>query len=1116
MWYPPKERTEQLDAQLADLETKPADCDNNVEDFLVQTSASIHQLSVNALVPPAYLRDWVWIGSQFRINSGIDNRVHSLTRRALLFLYESLDLGSHVDPKFRQDINWVSDSTISDLTGELGQNAYNSFLSRDELREVESRLQDLRNEAADFSADEENSLQGYLSYFRDVSSETYLPGIADMIARIHEKLASSGEDRRAALACLRYVVEEKDVVNDSLGYLGLVDDVYAVEHTYREIGNRSTWGPLLGRFNSKWPYVTRVAFEEASRTIRLSSFMQAVFGNALHGLSKEGNRSCLVLPETGICGLIGAFLACIEPIRAQAASETEHRELVTGDDILFGDSKVMIRARYAGVLEYDGDTFHSIEVRGGRRTVSESILSLAHRAARPHKHLSKEGEFIEWRESYSPTPLTHLVGCDFRFGDLRPEVLLVTRRNRLDELLPEIKPMGKTIPELVGVKYITSTGIEGSLPGSLIGDPLIWSCSDANTARELIMSADSGFNPRYVIIDEAGLAGELEDVLLPGEVPKHSSHISISPLHEMEVIRRLQDRDFDTWILQQSDVELVPDPSLKALRDNSGTVSRYQKRQEIKAHVTSEICDIQCEPIEILYEKLRGLRRTFRDSDDTQQDVVAMAASAFVRRFIRSPLEFDEIETEELRILLVNLRAHCGTLADYYPEIRDLSELVQSILEEGVPDNPRQAAIEKLIEKNGFVSISVLCPSARVADLATRRTADHTVLDKARWLSLNQLRQEAPFGQIIVPGWIDRHAMRELRNTGYATHIDLVLYEFEREWETRSRKASRSWEKRLASKMSTQWGSLKETFDDLAEPTFPEEEPIDVDNDEIGEPVEPETDILEAQFIDTIRRHASVGQPGAPVAMARLVAFEEIGAYIFLPPYGSVISLSRALDAVADLPQDDEDEEGDGEDNAGRRAERLISCPVREITPGDLLAFPVDSTSDLLGSLAKRFIPEPEETRRLADLWRTALKEYLESTEKSIQTLRNELKAGGLKRHPFTVKVWVDGMDIVAPLKYADAITVIAEVTGHKELESRADDVRSAIDLVYRARGKAAGEILKQLARRDIELSEGSASVRIEGHEIQYRLHRVLSIDQPTDVPQDEIGILKNITDFSQ
>ena len=107
-------------------------------------------------------------------------------------------------------------------------------------------------------------------------------------------------------------------------------------------------------------------------------------------------------------------------------------------------------------------------------------------------------------------------------------------------------------------------------------------------------------------------------------------------------------------------------------------------------------------------------------------------------------------------------------------------------------------------------------------------------------------------------------------------------------------------------------------------------------------------------------------------------------------------------------------------------------------------------------------------------------------------------------------------MNIVAPLNYADAITVIAEVTAHDELGSCQDEVRSAIDLVKRARWKAAGEILKQLASRDIEFSEGTASVRIEGHQIHYRIHRVLTIDPPTEVPQDEIGVLKNITDFSQ
>ena len=111
--------------------------------------------------------------------------------------------------------------------------------------------------------------------------------------------------------------------------------------------------------------------------------------------------------------------------------------------------------------------------------------------------------------------------------------------------------MGKTIPELVGMKYIASTGTEENLPGSLVGDPLIWSCSDANTARELISSSDGSFNPRYVIIDETDLAAELEDVLLPGDVPASSSRVTLAPLHETEVIRRLQNQDFDTWLLSQ-------------------------------------------------------------------------------------------------------------------------------------------------------------------------------------------------------------------------------------------------------------------------------------------------------------------------------------------------------------------------------------------------------------------------------------------------------------------------------------------------------------------------------------------------------------------------------------
>jgi hypothetical protein len=1117
MWYPPKKHTEQLDAVLASLESKPAGCEKDVGTFLVRISTCIHHLTINELVPPSYLRDWIWIGSQFRINAGVGNRIEILARRALLFLIECFDTRADKNPRFREDVNWVTDSTVSELVGELGPNSYNSFLSPDELQRVERRLQDLRQNSSDFTTDEETRLQIYLAHFSDIMSETYLPSISHMVQQIHEKLVSNGSSRGSALACLRYIVEEGDVVRDSLGYLGLVDDIYAIELTYREIGNSSAWGPLLEKFNSRWPYLNRLAFEEDSKTLRFSTYMQAIFGTAMHGLTKEGSRACLVLPEAGICGLIAAFLASIESIRNQASFQTDRSEFVVGECILLGDADRTITAQYAGKLEFEGINYQSIQLRGGGKVVvPENILAIAQRAAKPELILSTAKEFSEWKKDYSLTPLTHLIGRDVSFENLRPEVLLVTRRNRLNNLVQQIKPMGKTIPELVGMKYVASTGTEENLPGSMVRDPLIWSCSDANTARELISSADKNFNPRYVIVDEADLAAELEDNLMPGDIPSSSSRIILAPLHEMEVIPKFQNRKFDVWLLKQSDVEIISNPIQEPLADDAGVISRYQRRQVLKAYATSEIRDIQCEPVEFLYEYVRDLRKISRATDDTQRELAILAASAFVRRFIRSPLKFDEIETQELKKLLANLLSHCAVLADYYSDIHDLAEHIRSMLEKGIPVNPRQAAIEQLIARRGTGSIAVVCPSGQLAESATRRTSDHAVLGKARWLSLDQLRQVAPIGNIIIPGWLDRRPMRELRNTAYATHIDLVLYDFEREWETKSRRAARSWEKRLTSRMRNQWNSLKETFPDLAEPTFQADERVELKGYQVLEPDEPETDRLQAHFIDTIRKQTSTSQIGVPMAKGRLVMFEEPGTYIYLPPYGSVISLSRMLDSGSGSQPEFNSEKDEIDESVGRRAERLISCSVGEITAGDLLAFPTDSRSNFLGSLAIRFIPEPDKTMRLANLWRTALKVYLESTQKSIKVLGSELEAAGLKRHPFTIKMWVDSMDIIAPMNYADAITAIAKVTANEELGSSAGEVRSAIDLMYRARGKAAAEILKQMAGQKIELNEGTASVRVEGHEILYRLQRVLTIDPPTDVSQDAIGVLNNITDFSQ
>ena len=192
-------------------------------------------------------------------------------------------------------------------------------------------------------------------------------------------------------------------------------------------------------------------------------------------------------------------------------------------------------------------------------------------------------------------------------------------------------------------------------------------------------------------------------------------------------------------------------------------------------------------------------------------------------------------------------------------------------------------------------------------------------------------------------------------------------------------------------------------------------------------------------------------------------------------------------------------------------AERFINCPVPDIRPGDLLAFPEERNSDLLDIFANRIMENPLETRSLAQLWRSALHRFVESNNHSVRELQSLLAVRGLKRHRVTIRGWLYGGSIVAPLGYHEAIPIIAAVTEDVELNMQLEKALSSVDLVYRARYRAARELLKQLVRQDIRVSEGTASVQVEGHRIQYSIQRVLNIDPPVQISRELIGILSNV-----
>ena len=1106
MWYPPITRTQELDAELARLGETPDDLLGQIDDFLVKTSANIRQLALNRLIPTSHLRDWIWIGSQFRLSAEDRSSAWPVCKGALIFLNKNIQQAGTAMEQFQTDFNWVADKTVSELVGLHGAKSYDQFLSPVELDAVEARLAELRRDGEDLSRHESDAITEYTAWLSDISSETYLPGIAQMVDEIRLQVdAPNPAHRSSAFACLRYVLEKQDIVPDGLGYLGLVDDIYAIEVTFRELTHQNAFRPLVEWLGVEQPSLARISFQHRRNVIRFDQYLQAVFGLSLVRDAGQSNRKCLVLPETSICGLICAFLAAVQSIRTQIDSRFDSVSFSPGDDMILGGASVVIAARYSGTLEHSGVSYHTIEIRNGRRTITDLELASAVKAPTAHRILSTEKDFIAWRKTHGPSPLRYLVGADFSFEAIRPEVLLLTRRNRLDELVPELLPMGSTIPELVGLKYVTSTGSESVFAGTQMADPLIVACSDAATARDLILDPDDGMAPRYIVVDDGELARDLEDLIAGAELPAECHVIVFSPFHESEATRALIASDYSTWLLRKADVDPLPPDAAPGSSSERGLLSRYQARQALASRTTIDMHDVQCEPIEFMFEYLRDMRREARRDADADVELVAIALSAFIRRFTAAPLEFDDMEREELSLALRRVVSHSGVLADYSPEIRDLSHFARRTLDFGIPSNPKHGVTRHLLENVDAHRVAVLCQSTPMAAAAAEKAEEDPVLSRASWISINQLRSMAPIDHLVVSGWIGRHAMREIRNCGYAAHMALLLFGFEREWEAVSRKAGASWEKRLVARTRSQWSHLAARVDGVAWPAFldvptpPENEPYPSEEDSSGE------EFLNTRLIETIRSRTSPAQ-GDDIAQARLVVFEEPGAYIYLPPNGSVISLSRALEALGGRTESDLEAASD------TYAERFINCSVADIRLGDLLAFPKESNSNLLDVFANRFMENPMETRRLAQLWRSALHRFAESNDCSVRELRSLLAAHGLKRHQVTISGWLYGGAIVAPLGYHESIPVIATATGDMELNLQLKNVLSSVDLVYRARYRAAGELLKHLVRQDIRVSEGTASVQVEGHRIHYSILRVLNIDPPVRISRELVGVLSNVT----
>ncbi len=479
-----------------------------------------------------------------------------------------------------------------------------------------------------------------------------------------------------------------------------------------------------------------------------------------------------------------------------------------------------------------------------------------------------------------------------------------------------------------------------------------------------------------------------------------------------------------------------------------------------------------------------------------------------MRKLVLCP---DENERGDIHRLAKNLVLHSNTMMHFDDEVKKLYQIAKGFCEDEQPFDSRQTGIYEILNLHPKRPVAVLCPSLNSAKKQRQKAAGDTKLRRVQWLSIDQLRKKKTLGTLIISGWLNKLVMREVRNCGFALNKYFIFYPFERDWDQGSIRAGklsltelhRQNEKRLVA-LGKEYGLKPAEGDSKWLPsTIPPEEEMSSEYDEMSETgVLSHSEWLEEKMADTIRKKEHQRVDGVSITKGKLIIFENPGYYIYLPPRGKVICLSNVLDASNNIILDQKTiDKG--------ISEQLISWQVKDVSAGSLLAFPEEKKGDLLDSLANKILKNPEEIRRQANLWKTALVRKFDKDYDNLSELREDLEIAGISRTVATLQHWIYSTDIIAPQHCNEEIPILAEFTHDIDLEKNLKLVLSSIDQIYRARRRAAGKVVEQLLQGDIDHEEGMISLKHDSQEIIYRMLRVKSVDPPVEVVDDKIGVLQ-------
>ncbi|MER8549922.1 DrmE family protein [Mesorhizobium sp. M0684] len=1063
-------------------------------------SATLSRASQTPDFPTRQLHQWLWIGSQYRQHAAAGGFVAAAAAAGLAFLDKRA--GQSLTESDIQDLNWVLETTIKTVCDLLDRHVVGRHLSPGEIAEIEGRLAIY----ADASFDPADVRSRLVEPMAELVSFSTSPLLKNVIEKIEALFAAAGGDTfagRTARSALLYFAEHQDAVSDSYGFLGLLDDVYVIDLAYAAVEQQTRCLPLLMGLLQGYPYVADLALT-GTPPRPLDLYGQYVCCAALDALYEAVRPSMLVVREAGPFPLLAALFAAVEASRRQANLDRQRlTEWSVGQHIVVSDEVSAFKVVYLGETDVGAERRFRLGVdKSGSLTAPRSLAPYMAATPTPHKRLSGGRDFGDWLKSRHADPLLNLTGTTrTRAGD-QECVLLLGPRSKLDRFAASIRPLGRDIGAAVGLRYIADDRQE-NIGATATDAPFIYACSDPDTAYDLIRNPPPQVRGWRVIVDGARQMRALHASLTSdgGDPPPHIC--VLVELFDREASAELLNRGFDVWYLEDLDVQPPPtgrpaeiDDAAERMLARQGTHWNTVHRVHAAPHEFLESVDAWM------------VRASETKGTDSSLQNLELLVSAFMRAALARPLASSDAN-KNLRGLVRTIAMQASSLRNFSTLAAELHEIFAPLARGEFPAFERRNALAAIADIAGGKATAVVCRSAAVAAACREDAESDPKLSGMIWTNLEGVRSGAPYDRVVVPGWLDRLSMRELAGGGYSERLDLLFYPFERRWFERTTAAGVKWERRIEVStlraLSNLAGRLRATGrapelwnDQTTRRLAPPRTPRNVDDDVIDESDAPEFEKLEARSVESVRRAVFQGREHQPTAKAQLVMFEHPGTYAFLPAGGKVIVLADPTGVTVDA-------------RSTGNAEKVLFRSVASLEPGCLLALPIGGDRDLIDVRADRFLETAADVRQTAGTWKRAFRRYMDRTGFDSSATARRLAQAGVKRHTATIRSWTSTTATIAPRGYREVLPVVAKLTGDTELLATLPKVLQAIDLIYRARAKAAESIVAELFAGDIDLEAAELKVEHGDSVLRYALHRVQSVGSICDVPHDVVGRLRTL-----